>query len=153
MKEAKSEAEKIIANYRAEMEATYQVALAKVHFISLNYRCKLSAYILLNVTVSIRTIFLFHLTLFVFGFSFCRVFLRATAPAARPAMNWKHPPTVASKTCSKSTFNILSFVLILHIFLCWCQVYLPQFTNMTFFMFTLVVLLLMCRFTFLFFSR
>eukprot|EP01032_Pedospumella_encystans_P010144 gene10144-11882_t len=29
MKEAKSEAEKIIANYRAEMEATYQVALAK----------------------------------------------------------------------------------------------------------------------------
>lgn len=30
MKEAKTEAEKIIANYRAEMEATYQVALAKV---------------------------------------------------------------------------------------------------------------------------
>ena len=30
MKEAKSEAEKIIAGYKADMEATYQVSLAKV---------------------------------------------------------------------------------------------------------------------------
>ena len=30
MKEAKSEAEKIIASYKADMEATYQVSLAKV---------------------------------------------------------------------------------------------------------------------------
>lgn len=31
MKEAKSEAEKIISNYRAEMEVNYQVSLAKVN--------------------------------------------------------------------------------------------------------------------------
>jgi len=33
MKEAKSEAEKIIASYKADMEATYQVSLAKVNRI------------------------------------------------------------------------------------------------------------------------
>lgn len=30
MKEAKTEAEKVIANYRTEMEVNYQVSLAKV---------------------------------------------------------------------------------------------------------------------------
>ena len=30
MKEAKTEAEKVVANYRAEMEVNYQVSLAKV---------------------------------------------------------------------------------------------------------------------------
>lgn len=35
MKEAKTEAEKVIANYRAEMEVNYQVSLAKVRLSSI----------------------------------------------------------------------------------------------------------------------
>jgi hypothetical protein len=45
MKEAKTEADKIIAAYRSEMEADYQASLAKVsmsnpvHLQELYYRC------------------------------------------------------------------------------------------------------------------
>ena len=102
MKEAKSEAEKIIANYRAEMEATYQVALAKVHT---NYITALWSPLLFWPATSPHY---FINVLIVFSFSLC--ILRATAPAARRAVNWRHPPTAASKTCSKLCIPFVSSI-------------------------------------------
>ena len=93
MKEAKSEAEKIIASYKADMEATYQVSLAKVRYAS-------------HFSSSMWCRFLtFNL------FFLC---LRVTAAAVRRAASWRPPPEPASTTWSKCRHSVIPILCAVH---------------------------------------
>ena len=85
MKEAKSEAEKIIASYKADMEANYQVSLAKV-CVTLSQ----SLLIVYNYLYLCRFLRLWFVSL-----------TRVIAAAARLAQSLRRPQRRASPTCSK----------------------------------------------------